>query len=268
MNETFSAAIEPRTIGILNMRYRSVIIVAVVVLFVLLLAARFRDSLQDRPKANPGSSTVAASETGTAGESSGGEPRPVPALPVRNGSAGSDGTPGPPVPIATPAPADGSASRLPPLPAADVPIQEWEERIDTILAGNIDEGIKVDRLLQLFPTLPEDGQIEAAEHLSNLLPDELYPELGQTLTNATASEEVLDVLMTDVLNRPNGIKLLTKITGLIGQPGEKPSWLGWPRIRMSKVGTSRCPALRDPRLHGCIVQSNFPCTGRTNAVFE
>jgi hypothetical protein len=38
--------------------------------------------------------------------------------------------------------------------------------------------------------------------LSNLLPDEQYPALANTLTNAHAAEAVLDVLMTDVLNRP------------------------------------------------------------------
>ena len=40
--------------------------------------------------------------------------------------------------------------------------------------------------------------MEAAQHLSNLLPDEEYPALAQTLTNAHTPEAVLDVLMTDV----------------------------------------------------------------------
>jgi hypothetical protein len=97
----------------------------------------------------------------------------------------------------------------PPAVVAAAPITDWEERIDDVLTGAEDENLKAKRLLELFPQLPEDGQVEAAQHLSNLLPDEEYPSLARTLTNAVTPEAVLDVLMTDVLNRPNPLKLGT-----------------------------------------------------------
>ena len=78
-----------------------------------------------------------------------------------------------------------------------------------MLTGQEDEAQKAKLLLALFPKLPEDGQVEAAQHISNLLPDEEYSSLAQTLTNAAMPEAVLDVLMTDVLNRPNQLKLET-----------------------------------------------------------
>lgn len=116
-------------------------------------------------------------------------PIPVPVVPPR------PPTPPPPVATATPAPAGL--------------ITDWEQRIDDVLTAKEDENLKVKKLLEIFPNLPEEGQIEAAQHLSNLLPDEQYASLANTLTNAHAPEAVLDVLMTDVLNRPNPIKLST-----------------------------------------------------------
>jgi len=97
----------------------------------------------------------------------------------------------------------------PPTDAVNGPIPDWEQRIDDVLTAKEDEDQKAKRLLDLLPHLPEDGQVEAAQHLSNLLPDEQYAVLAQTLTNAHTPEAVLDVLMTDVLNRPNPIKLST-----------------------------------------------------------
>jgi hypothetical protein len=102
------------------------------------------------------------------------------------------------------------AAAIPPLATvAAATITDWEERIDDVLTGPEDENLKAKRLLELFPKLPEDGQVEAAQHLSNLLPDEEYSSLARTLTNAVTPEAVLDVLMTDVLNRPNPLKLGT-----------------------------------------------------------
>lgn len=91
--------------------------------------------------------------------------------------------------------------------AAGNVLTNWEDKIDEILGGDADESEKANRMLQIFPNLPEDGQIEVAQHLSNLLPDQQYPALGGFLTNTTLSEPVLDVLVADLLNRPNGVKL-------------------------------------------------------------
>jgi hypothetical protein len=45
------------------------------------------------------------------------------------------------------------------------------------------------------------------QHLSNLVSDEGYAPLGELLKDATLGEDPLDVLMADVLNRPNSLKL-------------------------------------------------------------
>ena len=86
-------------------------------------------------------------------------------------------------------------------------LTDWEERIDDILGPEGEELDKARKMLALFPRLPEEGQIEVAQHLSNLLPDQEYASLGAMLTNSKMPESVLDVLMVDVLNRPNSLKL-------------------------------------------------------------
>jgi len=86
-------------------------------------------------------------------------------------------------------------------------IVNWEEKIEEILGAEGDEAGKAKQMLALFPRLPEDGQVEVAQHLSNLLSDEDYAPLGKLLTDPQLPEDVLDVLLVDVLNRPNGLKL-------------------------------------------------------------
>ena len=51
------------------------------------------------------------------------------------------------------------------------------------------------------------GQVEAAEHITNLLPDEMYASAGAYLTNAAIASDAREVLFSDLLNRPNSIKL-------------------------------------------------------------
>jgi hypothetical protein len=86
-------------------------------------------------------------------------------------------------------------------------VTNWEDRLDEILSGTQKEDEKAKLLLEMFPRLPAAGQEEVAQHLSNLVSDEQYASLGQYLTNATLPEPVLDVLLSDALNRPNKLKL-------------------------------------------------------------
>jgi hypothetical protein len=66
---------------------------------------------------------------------------------------------------------------------------------------------KARQMLEMFPQLPADGQEEVARHLSNLVPDRDYGAMRAFLTNASLPAAVLDVLLGDVLNRPNSLKL-------------------------------------------------------------
>lgn len=104
--------------------------------------------------------------------------------------------------------AAGTNVEMPTLSPADANlITNWEEELDAIFAADTSDQEKVKRMFAMFPLLPEDGQVEVAQHLANLVPDEEYAPLGQMLTNSALPEEVLDVLLADVLNRPNAAKM-------------------------------------------------------------
>src|SRR6266403_4605950 len=60
---------------------------------------------------------------------------------------------------------------------------EWEDKVDQILTTEGKDSDKAKQMLEMFPTLPEDGQEEVAQHLSNLVADEDYAPLGKLLTN-------------------------------------------------------------------------------------
>jgi hypothetical protein len=103
--------------------------------------------------------------------------------------------------------ATGQTQGPAPAPVTTNLVTQWEEKLDEILENKQDEAGKARQLLELFPRLPADGQEEVAQHLSNLVSDEQYPELSQHLTNFALPEAVLDVLLSDALNRPNRLKL-------------------------------------------------------------
>lgn len=86
-------------------------------------------------------------------------------------------------------------------------ISGWEDKVDEILGSASPEADKAKQLLEIFPTLPAVGQEEVVRHLTNLLPDQDYGLMRSFLTNASMPVNVLDVLLGDVLNRPNSLKL-------------------------------------------------------------
>ena len=86
-------------------------------------------------------------------------------------------------------------------------ITDWEDKLDDILGSEGQDTDKAKQMLAMFPRLPEDGQVEVAQHVSNLLPDQEYAPLGKLLLDSKLPEAVLDVLIVDVLNRPNSLKL-------------------------------------------------------------
>src|SRR5437763_11213252 len=47
----------------------------------------------------------------------------------------------------------------------------WEDKVDEILTSDGEESAKAKQMMEMFPKLPEDGQIEVAQHLSNLVQD-------------------------------------------------------------------------------------------------
>jgi hypothetical protein len=183
------------------MRIRPGIIIAIIAVFAVLIGGRqfgwFGGKTRVEGAGGQGAGTTpaessdsvipTAAEPGTASSLSQSQKTPSAAIPGRGALATPAGTPAP-------------------VPTT---IEEWEQRIDDVLTTAGDETQKAKQLLAFFPNLPEDGQVEAAQHISNLLPDEEYALLAPALINPQTPEEVLDVLMTDVLNRPNDLKLGT-----------------------------------------------------------
>lgn len=119
-------------------------------------------------------------------------------------------SPGRVVPAPTPAittpPVVVTTPPIEPVAPGDM-VADWSEKLDDILGSADDEAKKADLLLAMWKRLPEDGQVETMQHISNLLPDEKFSALIPAFTNAATPEAVLDIIMTDALNRPNGMKL-------------------------------------------------------------
>jgi hypothetical protein len=136
-------------------------------------------------------------------------------------------SPPPSLPIVPPGPVAGGSQKpggisppvLTPTPATNKPpqaqtahpvanlITNWEEKLDAILGPEGEEAEKARQLLTIFPRLPEEGQVEVVQHLSNLVSDQNYAALGELLRDASLPEDVLEQLMADILNRPNSLKL-------------------------------------------------------------
>lgn len=110
-------------------------------------------------------------------------------------------------------PATGATAQpetgVPPTTTATDPnaVPEWEQKIDDALVSGKDEAETGRAILEMFPKLPPEGQISAAEHIGNLLANEDYAPFAAYLTNNATAAEVYEIIFADLLNRPNHIKL-------------------------------------------------------------
>ena len=84
---------------------------------------------------------------------------------------------------------------------------EWEKKVDAVLLADLENPEKGRRLMAMLPQLTETARVEVVEEAVNLLPDSAYGPVSELLTNAQTSEAVLSVLMQDVLQRGNELKL-------------------------------------------------------------
>jgi hypothetical protein len=139
----------------------------------------------------------------------------------------------PEIMTATPGPVAGTSTMPPAMPSAastkpDAPVAavkptappkpaaptDWEMKIDSILRANPDNSdaansATAQMLINLLPTLPPEGQTEAAQHISNLLSDKDYSKVLPIVKNPSMPEDVLDVFVTDLMNRDDTVKLPT-----------------------------------------------------------
>jgi hypothetical protein len=100
--------------------------------------------------------------------------------------------------------------KKPPVPKSTPrPIAEWERRISQVLESSSDDLQTAQILINMFPTLPAEGQSDAATHISNLIEDDQYSRVLPLVKNPNLPEEVLDVFVTDLMNREDKVKLPT-----------------------------------------------------------
>ncbi len=80
-------------------------------------------------------------------------------------------------------------------------------RVGEVLVSSASSAAKAQALVVLFPQLPAAAQPAAAHHIMNLLPDNSYASFATHLTNANVAVAVRAVIYSDLLQRPNAIKL-------------------------------------------------------------
>ena len=120
-------------------------------------------------------------------------------------TAGDDAT-------ATAANANAAAEKpVPELPTADETPEQptWEDRLDQILLADGNEDEKSDKIIALMPYAPPDAQEELSQHLVNMTQDTHYDGASNLLMNLNTSTNVQEVLLNDLLNRNNTLKLNT-----------------------------------------------------------
>lgn len=110
--------------------------------------------------------------------------------------------PSPSAPVIAPAP-----KPVPPVASTNFVAEDWEEKLDEILASDTDTNKKADDLLNMMPKVNEEAQIELAGHIVNLVDDKHYARVVPYLTNPAVSEEVSSVFMNDLYNRADSLKL-------------------------------------------------------------
>lgn len=103
-------------------------------------------------------------------------------------------------------PATGASPVEAPVAVTNL-ITDWESRIDEVLGLDAAPSEVGKKLVEMLPQLPADGRVEALQHAANLLADEDYTPMGQMLSDPKTPEDEVEILMRDVLNRSNEIKL-------------------------------------------------------------
>jgi hypothetical protein len=95
--------------------------------------------------------------------------------------------------------------------------EPWEAPINALLDSDDENDVVARKLATLAPTLPLEGQVEAIQHMVNLLDDEQYALARNMVLNPGLHPDVSEVLFSDVLDRPNDVKMPV-LLALLAQP--------------------------------------------------
>jgi hypothetical protein len=95
-------------------------------------------------------------------------------------------------------------------PSATIPViavTNWTVQLGAVLTAGGSTTNQAITLLAMFPNLPAEGQLEAVQHASRLLPGEYFSALGSQMTNAAVAPTVRRAIFADLLMRPDALKL-------------------------------------------------------------
>lgn len=95
-------------------------------------------------------------------------------------------------------------------PSATIPaiaVTNWPVQLGAVLSSGSSSTNQAITLLAMFPNLPAEGQVEAVQHATRLLPGEYFGALGAQMTNAAVAPAVRRAIFADLLARPNALKL-------------------------------------------------------------
>ncbi|MBP5321373.1 MAG: hypothetical protein J6334_10330 [Kiritimatiellae bacterium] len=87
-------------------------------------------------------------------------------------------------------------------------VQEWESLVEDLLKEESTEPLekRAERLKRGLEKLPASEVQVGVQGLLNLLPDESFAMVAPILLDPKADPEVLDVIFSDMLNRPESVK--------------------------------------------------------------
>lgn len=83
----------------------------------------------------------------------------------------------------------------------------WEQEVNAVLASQASDAEIADKLLKLYPQVPADAQADLFVEITQHVPNEDYRKLANVLTNSTSPPEVLDVLLNDLIDRPDKLRM-------------------------------------------------------------
>jgi len=87
------------------------------------------------------------------------------------------------------------------------PMAIWDKQIEEVLASKATDAEIADKLLALYPQVPTEGQADLMQEITTHISNDDYSKMSGILTNAITPVDVLDVMLIDLMTRPDNIHL-------------------------------------------------------------